>query len=93
MFDRLANLKGVEKAESLFTINNIKGQQGIIDTAPLLDIIPGDPNELLTKQKDAIENPVIYKNFISPDGKSTVISLYLSRDKKDDKFDSRIKKT
>ena len=74
MFDQLANLKGVEKAESLFTINNIKGQQGIIDTAPLLDIIPGDPNELLTKQKDAIENPVIYKNFISPDGKSTVIS-------------------
>ncbi|MDI6745067.1 MAG: MMPL family transporter [Thermodesulfovibrionales bacterium] len=92
MFDRLANLKGVEKAESLFTINNIKGQEGIIDTAPLLDIIPGAPDELLSKQKDAIENPVIHRNFISPDGKSTVISLYLSRDKKDDKFDSRIKK-
>ena len=92
MFDQMANLKGVEKAESLFTINNIKGQQGMIDTAPLLDIIPGDPQELLTKQKDAIENPVIHKNFISPDGKSTVISLYLSRDKKDDKFDSKIKK-
>jgi hypothetical protein len=92
MFDQLANMKGVEKAESLFTINNIKGQQGMIDTAPLLDIIPSDSNELLSKQKDAIENPVIYRNFISPDGKSTVISLYLNRDKKDDKFDSRIKK-
>jgi len=92
MFDRLANLKGVEKAESLFTINNIKGAQGMIDTAPLLDIIPADPKELRAKQKDAVENPVIHRNFISPDGKSTVISLYLSRDKKDEQFDSRIKK-
>lgn len=91
MFDQLANLKGVEKAESLFTINNIKGEQGVIDTAPLLDIIPADPNELQKKQKDAIDNPIIRKGFISLDGKSTVISLYLSKDKKDYKFDSRIK--
>jgi predicted RND superfamily exporter protein len=92
MFDELANLKGVEKAESLFTINNIKGQEGMLDTAPLLDIIPSDPKELSTKQKDAIENPLIKKSFISQDGATTVISLYLARDKSDEKFDSRIKK-
>ncbi len=92
MFDELANLNGVEKAESLFTINNIKGEQGIIDTAPLLDIIPSDPQELRKKEKDAIENPIIKKSFVSTDGKSTVISLYLKRDKNDDKFDSKIKK-
>lgn len=92
MFDELANLNGVEKAESLFTTNNIKGEEGMIDTAPLLDVIPSDPQELRKKQEDAIENPIINKSFISQDGKSTVISLYLNRDKSDDKFDSRIKK-
>ncbi|HAK89429.1 MAG: hypothetical protein A2077_06270 [Nitrospirae bacterium GWC2_46_6] len=92
MFDTLANMKGVEKAESLFTINNIKGQEGMLDTAPLLDIIPSDQNELSAKRKDSIDNPLIHKSFISSDGTTTVISLYLSRDKSDDKFDSKIKK-
>ncbi|HCL81999.1 MAG TPA: hypothetical protein DHW81_07250, partial [Nitrospiraceae bacterium] len=79
MFDTLANMKGVEKAESLFTINNIKGQEGMLDTAPLLDIIPSDQNELSAKRKDSIDNPLIHKSFISSDGTTTVISLYLSR--------------
>jgi len=92
MFDTLANLRGVEKAESLFTINNIKGQDGMLDTAPLLDIIPSDQAELLAKQKDALDNPMINRSFISPDGTTTVISLYLVKDKGDENFEARIKK-
>jgi predicted RND superfamily exporter protein len=91
MFDKLANMEGVEKAESLFTINNIKGEAGIIDTNPLLDWIPSDQKELLAKQKDAIENPIIKRNQISPDGNSTVITLYLKKSKKDEDFERKIK--
>ncbi|MBA4349131.1 MAG: hypothetical protein C0415_03970 [Thermodesulfovibrio sp.] len=91
MFDKLANMEGVEKAESLFTINNIKGEAGFIDTNPLLDWIPSDTKELQAKQKDAIENPIIRKNQISSDGKSTVITLYLKKSKKDEDFERKIK--
>lgn len=75
--NELAQLRGVQKVESLFTINNIRNEGGAIDTSPLLDSIPKTPEDILEKKRHALGNPLIAQKLLSSDGQATAITLYL----------------
>lgn len=78
----LNKLAQVQRTESLFNVNNISGSAGWVDTSPLLRSIPKSPKKLAKKQQQAIDNPLMLRNIISPDGNATLLTLYL--DKPDD---------
>ena len=73
----LAHLPGVQRAESIFTVNHIKGGDGWLETGPLLDVIPDDPAEIQNKKTEALGNPLLTGNILSADGNATLITLFL----------------
>lgn len=68
---------GVQRVESLFSVNNIKGYAGIIDTTPLMDYPPETDDDARVIMEKALDNPVLFRNLISEDGTTTVVNLYL----------------
>ncbi len=87
---QLAELPGVERAESLFTVNNIDGSSGSLVTGPILDPLPETPEALAQAKTRALHNPLIVRTLISPDAKATLLTLYLKPEEaqKED-FDTR----
>lgn len=77
LYNALSSLDGVQRVESLFNINHIKYQAGWLETGPLLDIIPEDPEELQRIKDEAVNNPLLSRRVISNDGKATLLTLYL----------------
>lgn len=75
--NRLAALDKVERIESLFTVNNIAGQDGWIDTSPLLAIIPRTAAAIHEKREQALNNPLLVRTVLSPEGDATLLTLYL----------------
>lgn len=75
--NKLAQLPCIERVESLFTVSNINGSGGWIDTTPLLERVPVQPKQIQQRMEQAISNPILNRNVISNDGKATTLSLYL----------------
>jgi predicted RND superfamily exporter protein len=90
VYDDLVKIDGVEKTESLFTINNIRNDGGAIDTNPLLDSLPTTEDEATQKKKHALDNPLIRGRLVSLNGQSTIITLYLANTKQDPKFSKNV---
>ncbi|MBI4023354.1 MAG: MMPL family transporter [Verrucomicrobia bacterium] len=90
VYDDLIKIDGVEKTESLFTINNIRNDGGAIDTNPLLDSLPATEDEAAQKKKHALDNPLIRGRLVSLNGQSTIITLYLADTKQDPKFSKNV---
>ncbi len=78
LHDRLADLEGIERIESLFTVNRIKGKDGWLDVGPFLDPIPEDQASLDSLPREAAHNPLLSGRVISRDGTATLLTLYLS---------------
>ena len=75
----LENLKGVEEVDSLFNQKDIIYRNGVLHTELFIDPenIPKD-NKILNQVKiDALNNPLINKNFISDNGKLFLIRVML----------------
>lgn len=77
----LSRLGFVQRAESLFTLPDIRDEGGLINTSPLLATIPGDAGGLARARDRAIANPLLRGQVISADGTATVITLYLASDR------------
>ncbi len=54
----------VEKVESLFSVTNFKGDDGMLSTNPLVDYIPETREEAEQIKKDALGNPLLINNII-----------------------------
>ena len=52
-------LDGVLRVVSLFTVTNLKGEEGILYTDPLLTYVPNDEAELAQARADAISNELL----------------------------------
>lgn len=74
---QLKQLPTVERIESLFTVSNISGEGGWVNTSPLLERIPRSERLLEKRQQEAVSNPILLRNVISPDGDATTLTLYL----------------
>lgn len=75
--NQLATIPEVQRVESLFSVNNISGSGGMVDTSPLLQSIPRSPGQLAERKALALKNPLLVNNILSEDGTATLILLYL----------------
>jgi len=73
----LEKLPGVTSVESLFSVKNFKNDDGMLNTNPLIDTIPGSPEEARRIREDALKNPLIAGNLVSRDGRATSINLFI----------------
>lgn len=74
----LRGIEDVERVESLFSVNNIRGQGGWVETGPLFDEIPPQQSAIEAKRAQALGNPLLLRTVLSPDGRCTLITLYLA---------------
>jgi predicted RND superfamily exporter protein len=84
----LEELNGVDKVESIFTVTNFKGEDGSLSTAPLVDWLPETQEEADQIKADALRNPVLVNNVISPDGRVTAINLFVGGDPDDPEYNT-----
>jgi uncharacterized protein len=73
-------LAGVERVESLFSVTNFKGEEGMISTNPLMDYVPETLEETRQVKQDALRNPLLVNNIISENGDATSLNLYVVPD-------------
>jgi len=86
----LEDVPGILKVDSLFTVNNIKSENGFLHFDPLCDFPPATLAEAQTVRKKALSNDILRKNLISETGEATTIILYLDAFLKKDNFIIRI---
>jgi uncharacterized protein len=75
--DALERLDGVTRVESLTAVNNIRGNDGALNTDPLVGRqIPTDPKALASIKADALGNRVFVPNLVARDAKATAVIAY-----------------
>lgn len=82
----LEGMPGVNKVESLFSVNNIKNVDGYLHSGPLMDRVPETAEEARQVQNDALRIMILRRNLISDNGTSTAINLYLDPKSEDSDF-------
>ncbi|MFC2076014.1 MMPL family transporter [candidate division KSB1 bacterium] len=73
----LEDIEGIEKVESLFSVSNIRNEDGFLNTSNLMDWVPETIEEATLVQTYARENDILSQALIAPDGKATAINLYI----------------
>lgn len=73
----LKQLPQVQREENLFTVKNIRGSGGWVDTTPLLQTLPKTQKAADQEKALALANPLLERAVISPDGEATLLTLYL----------------
>ena len=73
----LEELSGVTTVESIFSVTNLKSEEGMLSSNPLIDIFPESVDEARAILKDALRNPLIADNLVSRDGEAISINLFI----------------
>ena len=84
----LEELPGVSKLESLYTVTNFKGEDGGLNTSPLIEWVPDTIEEAEKIKINALNNPILIKNLISKDATATAINLFVDGDPDDPEFNT-----
>jgi predicted RND superfamily exporter protein len=88
--DELFGLEGVVRVDSLSTVNDVKGDDEWLTTDRLMrDGVPEDETGLEALRSDALANPLISANLVSPDTRAAGILVYTEPDAGDSGFDER----
>jgi len=87
---KLAGLDYVSRVDDLFTLHTIRGKDGKVDSRPLLREAPKDNETALQVRKDALSNPLIVDNFVSPDATVTAIIVSIREVRNDNNFNARV---
>lgn len=88
--DAIERIDGVSRVESLTTVNNIKGENDVLNTEPLVgDRVPNDPPGLERIRRDALGNPIMVGNIVSRDARATAINAYTDPRPGDREFNAR----
>jgi predicted RND superfamily exporter protein len=75
--DAVESLNGVVRVDSLTTARGIRANGPDLDTGPLVPgEIPVDPAALERLRRDALDNPIIRDNLVSPDGRTGAIAVF-----------------
>lgn len=88
----MEQLPGVDKVESLFTVTDFKGEDGFLNTAPLVDSLPETQEEADAIKAGALRNPILVNNVISPDGHVTALNLFVGGDPNDPDYNTKFSK-
>lgn len=90
---QLTDIPEVEKVTSLFSVSNIRMDEGYISTKPFLDDIPEAQEELNQILDQARLNPLVIKNLINDKGTSFAVNLTLADERDDADFDQRVSRS
>ncbi len=83
---KLKSVPGVERVESLFTVLSIRDVDGEIAARPLMDLVPETTEEAVKAKENALYSPIIRRNLVSPDGKTTALTITVNRENRDPAF-------
>ena len=75
LHDELRQLPFIERIDDLFSTPAIRGVDGQLNAQPVLTHAPTDDLGVENARTTALENSVIARNLVSPDGKSLAIGL------------------
>lgn len=87
---QIEDLKYVEKSESLFTVLNIRDENGSLNLNPIIDILPETEEEIATVKDNALYSPLLKREFISEDGNVTAISVTIKNIEDDPDYNRRV---
>lgn len=82
----LEGLPGVLRVESLFSVTNIRSANGFLETNPLIDYLPETKEEADAIREAALANPILLKDIVSEDGRTTAINLFVEPDPAEKQF-------
>jgi len=86
----LTGLEYVSRVDDLFTLHTIRGEDGKVDSRPLLTEAPLDKETALRIRQDALDNPLIVDNFISVDATITALIVSINEKRNDNDFNARV---
>jgi predicted RND superfamily exporter protein len=90
--EKVKEIEGVTKVQSLTTVNKIKGEGDFLNTDKLIEQVPSSPDELRQVREDALRNDVFISNIISKEGKITGINIFTENRLNDKKFNEKFSK-
>ncbi|MCP4397143.1 MAG: hypothetical protein GY801_07580 [bacterium] len=73
----LEDFPDVDRVDSLFSIANLKGEEGFLNTDPFLEEVPETLEEAQAIMADALRNPMAVNNLMSRDGSAMTFNLFL----------------
>jgi len=76
--DGITGLSFVTRVESLYSINNIETVNDSIRLLPYLGKIPDTQKGAKAIKKNALKNPFVANNLLSPSGKSMAVNIYFN---------------
>jgi predicted RND superfamily exporter protein len=76
---QLEKLDFVEGIDSLFTVDHVTNVDGDIRFSPYLDPVPESDEALLAVREQALLNPFIVKNLLSPDATTMAFNLRMKK--------------
>lgn len=89
----LEEIKGVVRAESLFSATNFRNSGGFLEVSPLIDWLPETREEAIEIRDNALANPILDGNLITGDGKGIAINLYVHEEGEDSDFNVEFSRT
>ncbi|MBU3951318.1 MAG: MMPL family transporter [Proteobacteria bacterium] len=87
---QMEELAGVEKVESLFSVTNFKGEDGVLSVSPLMDFLPETLEQAEQIKADALGNPLLVNNIIAQDGNAVALNLFIRPDGEDPDFEIKL---
>ncbi len=75
--DELAGVEGIREIKSLSNVDDTIGEEDFFIVRKFLETIPEDSQSLEDLRKRAVENPLYLKNFLSPDGNTAAIVIFV----------------
>ena len=75
--EELACIEGIQEIKSLSNVDDTIGEEDFFIVRKFLEIIPDDTQALEELRKSAVENPLYLKNFLSLDGNTAAIVVFV----------------
>jgi predicted RND superfamily exporter protein len=86
----LGKLDYVTRVDDLFSLHTIRGEDGKVDSRPLMPEAPATLELAQQIRQDALDNPLIVDNFISVDATVTAIIVSIREARNDNDFNFRV---
>lgn len=86
----LSGLSFVREVVSIFAVKNVKTEDGFITSRPFFETTPTDEAGARTELADALANPLIIRNLVSPDGSTLAARVILDADEMSPELESKI---
>ena len=86
----IGRLPYVSRIISLFSVKNVKNDEGTITSRPFMPPLPANPEQARPIIADALANPLIAGNLISADGRTLAAQVVLKPPVNDPDFDARV---